>query len=112
MDLRNEARGGLKQIASEYADKFDLSMLSFQKQYPEVTSENVMVSGFINAPSVDELLTKGLFSYDDMLKLFYIQGFYIFIAGKFHGDIHPGNVLYDGRTFYFVEHCFCWSGWR
>lgn len=108
LDLRNEARGGelLKQIASEYADKFDLSMLSFQKQYPEVTSENVMVSGFINAPSVDELLTKGLFSYDDMLKLFYIQGFYIFIAGKFHGDIHPGNVLYDGQTFYFVDTAF------
>jgi hypothetical protein len=44
-----------------------------------------------------ELLTAGKFTYEDMLKLFYLQGFYIFIAGKFHGDIHPGNVLYDGR---------------
>jgi ubiquinone biosynthesis protein len=65
-----------------------------------------MVSGFINAPSVDELLSKGLFSYQDMLKLFYIQGFYIFIAGKFHGDIHPGNVLYDGKQFFFVDTAF------
>jgi len=108
LDLRNEARGGevLQSIANAYSQKFDLSMLSFQKQYPELTSENVMVSGFIDAPSVDELLTKGLFSYEDMLKLFYIQGFYMFVTGKFHGDIHPGNVLYDGKKFYFVDTAF------
>lgn len=108
LDLRNEARGGetLKSIAKEYEGKFDLSMLTFQKQYMDLTSENVMVSGFIDAPSVDELLSKGLFTYQDMLKLFYIQGFYIFIAGKFHGDIHPGNVLYDGKQFYFVDTAF------
>lgn len=108
LDLRNEARGAeiLHEIAESYKGKFDLSMLSFYKQYPEYTSENSMVSGYIDAPSVDELLSAGKFSYDDMLKLFYIQGFYIFIAGKFHGDMHPGNVLYDGEKFYFVDTAF------
>ena len=108
LDLRNEAKGAelLQKIAKKYNDKFDLSMLSFNKKYPEYTAENIMVSEFINAKSVDELLTEKKFSYEDMLKLFYIQGFYIFIAGQFHGDIHPGNVLYDGKKFYFVDTAF------
>ena len=108
LDLRNEARGGeiLERIAQEHRGTFDLSMLAFQKRYPDLTSENIMVSGFIDAPSVDELLSSGLFTYQDMLKLFYIQGFYIFIAGKFHGDMHPGNVLYDGKKFFFVDTAF------
>lgn len=108
LDLRNEARGAevLENIALKYKETFDLSMLSFNKKYSEYTGENIMVSGFVDAPSVDELLSSGRFSYADMLKLFYIQGFYIFIAGKFHGDIHPGNVLYDGKKFYFVDTAF------
>lgn len=108
LDLRNEERGRivLEKIRQQYEKSFDLANLAFPKNYPELTSENIMVSGFIDAPSVDELLTEGKFSYEDMLKLFYIQGFYIFIAGKFHGDIHPGNILYDGKTFYFVDTAF------
>ena len=108
LDLRNEAKGAevLQKIANDYNGRFDLSMLTFNKKYTEFTGENIMVSEFIDAPSVDELLSDGKFTYDDMLKLFYIQGFYIFIAGKFHGDIHPGNVLYDGKSFYFVDTAF------
>ncbi len=108
LDLRNEEKGSalLQKIADDYADTFDLSMLRFNKKYTEFTGENIMVSEYIDAPSVDELLSAGKFSYDDMLKLFYIQGFYIFIAGTFHGDIHPGNVLYDGKKFYFVDTAF------
>jgi ubiquinone biosynthesis protein len=108
LDLCNEARGAetLQNIAEAFKGTFDLSMLSFNKKYAEFTGENIMVSEYIDAPSVDELLSEGKFTYDDMLKLFYIQGFYIFIAGKFHGDIHPGNVLYDGKKFYFVDTAF------
>lgn len=108
LDLRNEAKGAktLQTIFAKYQDKFDLSMLSFQKIYTKLSGENILVSEFIEAPTVDELLTAGKFTYEDMLKLFYLQGFYIFIAGKFHGDIHPGNVLYDGRQFYFVDMAF------
>ncbi len=108
LDLRNEANGAkiLKDIYDKYKDKFDLTTLAFHKQYTELTEENILVSEFINAPSVDELLTQGKFTYADMIKLFYIQGFYIFIAGEFHGDMHPGNVLYDGSKFYFVDTAF------
>lgn len=105
LDLRNELIGAkeLERIAEIFKEKYDFSSLAFHKHYPELSGENVMVSEFISAPSVDELLTAGKFSYEDMLKLFFIQGFYIFKAGKFHGDLHPGNVLYDGKKFYFVD---------
>ncbi len=108
LDLRNEAKGReiLMDIYRQYQGKFDLSMLHFHEYYPDLSSENILVSEFINAPSVDELLTAGKFTYNDLLKLFYLQGFYIFVAGKFHGDLHPGNVLYDGRKFYFVDNAF------
>lgn len=105
LDLRHEADGLaiLKKIRDDYQVNLDLSMLGFQKIYSDLTSENVLVSEFLPAPTVDELLSAGKFLYEDMLKLFYVQGFYIFIAGKFHGDLHPGNVLYDGQKFYFVD---------
>ena len=105
LDLRREADGlaVLRRIKDEYQESFDLSMVGFQKIYQELTGENILVSEYISAPTVDELLSAGRFSYDDMLKLFYVQGFYIFLAGKFHGDLHPGNILYDGQRFYFVD---------
>ncbi len=108
LDLRNEARGReeLFAVYEKYKNDFDLSMLTFVREYPELSGENLLVSEYVSAPTVDELLQEGKFTYDDMLKLFYIQGFYIFIAGKFHGDMHPANVLYDGKKFYFVDTAF------
>jgi ubiquinone biosynthesis protein len=108
LDLRNEAKGRLilEEEYLKHKDKFDLSMLSFIQIDKELSGENILVSKFIEAPTVDELLTEGKFTYADMLKLFYIQGFYMFTVGKFHGDIHPGNVMYDGKAFYFVDTAF------
>ncbi len=108
LDLRNEAKGRLvlKEEYEKYKDKFDLSMLSFIEIDQELSGENILVSKYIKAPTVDELLTEGKFTYTDMLKLFYLQGFYMFITGKFHGDIHPGNIMFDGKAFYFVDTAF------
>lgn len=108
LDLRNEAKGRLvlKEEYEKHKDKFDLSMLSFIEIDQELSGENILVSKYIAAPTVDELLTEGKFTYTDMLRLFYIQGFYMFTVGKFHGDIHPGNVMYDGKAFYFVDTAF------
>lgn len=105
LDLRNEMQGAqiLKKIYDAYRKTFDLSSLKFQTYYKDLSNENILVSEYIQTPSVDELLQKKKFSYKNLLQLFYIQGFYIFIAGKFHGDIHPGNVLFDGKHFYFVD---------
>lgn len=108
LDLRNEIKGQkvLQDIYEQYKDKFDLSMVAFNKIYEEYSDENILVSNFIQGKTIDELLTEKKFSYDDMLKFFYLQGFYIFIVGKFHGDIHPGNIIYDQGKFYFIDNAF------
>jgi ubiquinone biosynthesis protein len=108
LDLRNEMRGQsvLCGLRDRYRESFDLSFLEFPKVYPELSGENVLVSEFIEAPTVDELLSRGAFTYEDMLKLFYLQGFFMFKAGKFHGDFHPGNIMYDGERFFLVDTAF------
>lgn len=105
LDLRNEKLGieELKNIYIENKNKFDLSMLGFNNIFKELSNENILVSEFINSPTIDELLEEGKFEYKSMLDFFYLQGFYIFIAGTFHGDSHPGNILYDGEKFYFLD---------
>lgn len=108
LDLRNEMRGQgvLRELRDRYRESFDLSFLEFPRLYPELSGENVLVSEFIGAPTVDELLSRGTFTYEDMLKLFYLQGFFMFKAGKFHGDFHPGNIMYDGERFFLVDTAF------
>ena len=41
--------------------------------------------------------------YDQLLELFHIHGFYMFVSGTFHGDIHPGNIIYKDGNIYFVD---------
>lgn len=108
LDLRNEARGQrvLRELYEAHKDRFDLSMLAFNMIHEKLSGENVLVSDYIAAPTLDELLDKKAFSYEQMLKFFYLQGFYMFIAGAFHGDIHPGNIMYGGKQFYFVDCAF------
>ena len=97
LDLRNEIAGKetLEEIKNEYQDRYDLSRLRFPKFYPELSNENVLVAKLIQGETFDELLEKGALSYSSLLDLFNIHGFYLFKPGIFHGDIHPGNILYD-----------------
>lgn len=105
LDLRNEIKGQqtLQAIKAQYEDKLDLSALDFVQIYEDMSSADTLVSRYIDAPTFDELLTQGTLSYDDMLKLFYVHGVYMFIVGTFHGDVHPGNVLYKDKKLYFVD---------
>ena len=43
---------------------------------------------------VDQLLREHALSQKDMLDIFRWHGFYMFIVGTFHGDIHPGNIIF------------------
>ncbi len=105
LDLRNEQAGQeiLRQIYEDKKDKFDLSHLAFPRVYPNLSNEHILVSEFLDKPTVNELLAKKQFSYDQMLEFFHIHGFYMFVVGTFHGDIHPGNIMYDGKHFYFLD---------
>jgi ubiquinone biosynthesis protein len=101
LDLRNEIEGQriLRGIRDENAGRYDLGRLRFHRLYEELSGENVLVSEFINGPTFDELLERGALPYERMLQLFDLHGFYVFGAGVFHGDIHPGNIVLedDGR---------------
>lgn len=105
LDLTNEIQGQkiLQDIYNSYKDIFDLSALWFFQIYREYSNEDILVSDFVEWKTLDELLSEGKFDYDEMLQFFYIQGFYIFIAGQFHGDIHPGNIIYNDGKFYFID---------
>lgn len=105
LDLRNEVRGQkiLQDIKDEYAKKFDLSNLEFVHVYEDLCEENFMVTQYIDAPTFDELLETDQIQYESIVKLFYLHGLYMFIVGTFHGDLHPGNLLYKDGIFYFVD---------
>jgi ubiquinone biosynthesis protein len=105
LDLRNEVRGQkvLREIKEKHKQNFDLSALEFVHVYEELCEENFMVTQFIDAPTFDELLETDVVEYESIVKLFYLHGFYMFVVGEFHGDLHPGNLLYKDGIFYFVD---------
>jgi ubiquinone biosynthesis protein len=101
LDLRNEIEGQriLRGIRDENADRYDLERLHFHQLHEDLSSENVLVADFVEGETFDELLEAGRLPYERLLQLFDLHGFYLFGAGVFHGDIHPGNVVLqpDGR---------------
>ncbi len=105
LDLRNEVAGQktLRRIYEENKDRFDLSRLRFAQVHEPLCNENVMVSEFIAGKSFDELLEEKALGYERLLELFRIHGFYMFCAGTFHGDMHPGNVLMAGDKLCFID---------
>ncbi len=106
LDLRNEIAGKatLEKLRNQYSDRYDLSRLRFPKFYPELSNENILVAQWIEGQTFDEMLEKGTLSYDSLLELFNIHGFYLFKPGIFHGDIHPGNILCEkGKDICFVD---------
>lgn len=105
LKLLNELHGQqrLRRIRDESADSFDLTRLKFPAIHTELSNDNVLVSDYVAGPSVDELLERGKLEYEQLLELFRLHGFYMFCAGTFHGDLHPGNVLVDGDIYYFID---------
>ncbi|MBN1621817.1 MAG: AarF/ABC1/UbiB kinase family protein [Endomicrobiales bacterium] len=105
LDLTNEIKGRakLKSIYEQLKGSIDLSKLDFFNVYKELSNDDVLVSEYINGQTFDELLEQGKLPYDLLLDLFLVHGTYMFVAGTFHGDIHPGNVIYSNNKLYFVD---------
>ena len=105
LDLRHEVSGQtiLRDIHKNNCDRFDLSKLRFVHVYDSLSNENVMVSEFVEGKTFDELLENNLLRYEELLELFHVHGFYLFVAGTFHGDIHPGNVILHDGYLYFID---------
>jgi len=105
LDLRNEARGAreLRDLYEANKDRFDLSHLRFRRVYEHLSSENILVSDYADGPTLDELLSSGKLTYESLLELFHIHGFFMFSVGIFHGDIHPGNIVLQDGHFTFLD---------
>ena len=95
----------LREIKDRWKDEFDLTTLDFPKLYRGLSSENILVSQYIEGDTFDSLLSKGQLSYETLLELFRLHSFYIFRVGTFHGDLHPGNVILgrDGKKIYLID---------
>jgi ubiquinone biosynthesis protein len=80
-----------------------LKLLAFPRIYREFSTSSILVSEFVDAPTVRKLLKSKEFTYENLLLLFRIHGYFLFFQGQFHGDFHPGNVFYDGQRFWFID---------
>ncbi|MFZ4395775.1 MAG: ABC1 kinase family protein [Kiritimatiellia bacterium] len=105
LDLRHEAAGQrlLIDLKTRYAAMFDLNGMRFPKIHEELSNDTVMVSEFVEGRTVDELLERREIGYDTLLELFRLHGFFVFCVGTFHGDLHPGNLIYREGAFYFLD---------
>jgi ubiquinone biosynthesis protein len=105
LDLRNEIKHGkiLRDIHQAHQASYDLSRLAFPTIYEALSNEKVMVSEYIEGPTVDALLEARALSPSDILEIFKLHGFYMYATGTFHGDLHPGNILYKNNTYYFID---------
>jgi len=112
LDLRHEVDGQkiLREIYKNNCDHFDLSKLRFVDVYDSLSNANIMVTEYIEGKTFDELLENNQLNYEELLNLFHIHGFYVFVKGTFHGDIHPGNVILHDGYLYFIDTGFTIKG--
>lgn len=105
LDLRNEVKHQeiLKDIYLKNKDHFRLERLKFPKLYKELSNEHVLVSEYIDGSTVDLRLEEKKLPFKDILEIFHIHGFYVFLVGTFHGDLHPGNLIIKDGNYYFID---------
>lgn len=106
MDLSAEIRGTreLESIRDEGLPELPhLADLEFPRIHEDCTTPDILVVDRVEAPSVRRLLEEGRFSYESLLRLFRIHGYFLFLRGVFHGDFHPGNIHHDGEKFWFID---------
>jgi len=105
LDLRNEVAHArhLQHLREQHAHWPMLEPLRFPHIYEELSGENVLVMECLEGKTFDELLEAGQLPYEELLKLFLVHGAYMFGMGVFHGDLHPGNIIWQNGLIYFVD---------
>ena len=106
MDFRAEQSGAarLAELAAESSAALPhLASLQFPAYFPELSNRNFLVSEYVEGHTIAEWLQHGELPYEVLLDLFRIQGFFLFVQGEFHGDLHPGNVIWRDNRFWFLD---------
>jgi ubiquinone biosynthesis protein len=105
LDLRNEIKHTkqLKDIKLQYEANFDFSTLHFPVYLESFCTQDVLVSLFVEGMPVSQALKEKVLPKENMLDIFRWHGFYMFIVGTFHGDIHPGNIMINDQGFTLID---------
>lgn len=94
----------LASLASERSETLPhLQRLHFPKFFPEFSHDRFLVSELIEGETLADWLERGALPYDALLELFRIHGYFLFVRGEFHGDLHPGNVIWRDGHFWFLD---------
>ncbi|MDD2870793.1 MAG: AarF/ABC1/UbiB kinase family protein [Candidatus Gracilibacteria bacterium] len=105
LNLLNEISNAeiLNNVYKKYKDKIDISRFALPKYYKELSSENILVSEFVEGENFDKLLEEKKMDYKLLLDFFQIHGIFMFGEGVFHGDVHPGNIIYKNEKIYLID---------
>lgn len=106
MDFTAEIVGAerLAVLAAEQVDRLPhLRMLGFPEYFREWSNERFLVSSFLEGKTLAAWLDTGGLPYEALLDLFRIHGYFLFVRGEFHGDLHPGNVIWHEGKFQFLD---------
>ena len=106
MDLRAEIQGAarLQELADEAVETLPhLARLKFPRYFPELSNTDVLVTEFIDGRTLGQWIKGGDLPYDALLELFRIHGYFLFARGEFHGDIHPGNIIWREDGIWFLD---------
>lgn len=106
MDFTCEISGAerLANLAAERVDELPhLRKLKFPEYFREFSHDRLLVSGFVEGRTLNDWLDAGELPYEALLDLFRIHGYFLFIRGEFHGDLHPGNVIWRDGGFWFLD---------
>ena len=108
LDLTQELAGiqTLQRFKNQHRANFYLAKLQFPKIEETLSGNFILVSDYVEGKTFDQLLQEGTLSQDNLVDLLSIQGFFMFMAGAYHGDLHPGNVILSGESLFFVDNAY------
>ena len=106
MDFSCEIEGAerLAALAAERADdRPPRRKLPSPEYRRDLGNDRLLVSSFIEGKTIKDWLESGGLPYEALLDLFRIHGYFLFVRGEFHGDLHPGNVIWKDGGFWFLD---------
>lgn len=106
MDLKSEIHGAarLASLAAEGSENLPhLRRLRFPDYFPEFSHGRLLTSSFVEGRTLASWLDSGGPGYQAILDLFRIHGYFLFVRGEFHGDLHPGNIIWHQDQFWFLD---------
>ncbi|MGL4392996.1 MAG: AarF/UbiB family protein [Fusobacteriaceae bacterium] len=83
----------LNEIKIANEEKYNLKRLHFPKIFKQYSTDKYLLREFLAGQSVYNLIDMKSMKYFDVLEIIRLQFFYMFIAGKYHADLHSQNIL-------------------